>query len=235
MVNPTKNWDRIPVFGFYFKGDDVTPSVGSIKFTMTSRVSRVDGRRIYAEGETVTRTIGDTVSDAAIRDAVRDSWRAADQAVAGASFDSAAWNSWWNTMLTGAVFASFPASDDPDIVETGYQVMVTESLTSGTGKVYPIQPQLSDLAAAPRGINLGTVAVPPGSPAAPAPIYAKGKPGGVAALDGDGFLLDGAGNRVASGSGGVVSASIVAIQKMNAAQYALIATPDPNTLYVVTD
>lgn len=236
MVNPTSGWDRIPVFGFFFKGDDVTPETGNVKFSMTSRVTRVDGRRIYPEGATVTAAIGDTASDAALRDAVRDAWRAADQATAdaeGDTFDATAWNAAWNTMLAGAVFASFPANDDPNIVETGYQVTVTESLDSGTGRVYTIQPQLSDLqspAGMPPGINLGLIAVPPGSPTAPAPIYAKGKPGGVAALDAQGDVLNAAGDKVGS-----LSTTLSAIEHVTTAQYSALTTPDPTTLYVVSD
>jgi hypothetical protein len=236
MVNPTSGWDRIPVFGFYFKGDDITPETGNIKFTMTSRVTRVDGRKIYPEGATVTAIIGDTATNAAVRDAVRDAWRASDQAAAvaaGDTFDATAWNAWWDTMLPGAIFTSFAASDDPNIVETGYQVTVTEGLDSGTGRVYTIQPKLSDLqppAGMPPGINLGFIAVPPGSPTAPSPIYAKGLPGGVAALDSDGDVVDAAGDKVGS-----LSTTLTAIEHVTTAQYAALATPDPTTLYVVAD
>jgi hypothetical protein len=245
MVNPTSGWDRIPVFGFFFKGDDVTPETGNVKFAMTSRVTRVDGRKIYPEGATVTRTIGDTASDAAIRDAVRDAWRDADQAAAVAAgdvFDATAWNAGWNVMLTGAVFASFPASDDPNIVETGYQVTVTEGLDSGTGRVYTIQPQLSDLqppTGMPPGINLGFIAVPPGSPTAPAPIYAKGMPGGVAALDSDGDVVDAAGDKITGGgtvdlSGYSTTDSVTTglATKVNSSTYTagLAAKPDASAL-----
>jgi len=200
--NPSANWDAVPVWGHFFQADDVTPQAGSVRFKLMQRVTRGDGRRIYPEGATVERTIGDLSADPVTRDAVRAAWRAADEAAAvaaGGTFDGAAWDAWWNTSMTGAVFASFPASDDPDIVQTGYQVKVEERLTSGAGKVYFIQPMLAHLQTTPPGINLGLVEVPPGAPTAPAPIYAKGLAGGVAALDADGDVVDAAGAKVLAG------------------------------------
>ena len=196
MANPSKTWNQVPVWGIYLKGDDVTPVTGSVRLTFTQRVTRTDGRAIYPEGHTVERNIGDTTQDSATRNAVRAAWRAADEAADGEDFDGAAWDARWEELQAAAVFASFPASDDPDIVETGYQVKVEERLSSGTGKVYYIQPMLAHLDATPPGINLGLIEVPPGSPTVPAPIYAKGLPGGVAALSLEGDVLDAEGNVV---------------------------------------
>lgn len=198
---PTRAWNLVPVYGFWFNADDVTPQTGRLQLSLSQRVTRVDGRVIYPEGATVERTIGEHGADSATRDAVRAAWRAADEAAAaaaGETFDGAAWDAWWNTMLTGAVFASFPASDDEDIIQTGYQVRVEERLDSGTGKVYYVEPRLAHLALTPPGINLGLIDVPPGSPTAPAPIYAKGMPGGVAALDTDGDVVDASGTKLTS-------------------------------------
>lgn len=197
MPNPSTRWDKVPVYGFYFNGDDTTPLTGSVTLSFSQRVTRVDGRIIYPQGATVTRQIGDHQADAATRDAVRAEWRAADAAAAadaGETFDGAAWDAWWNVMLTGAVFVSFPASDDPDILQSGYQVRVEERLSGGSGKTFYIQPLLAHLDLVPPGINLGTIEVPPGTPTAPAPIYAKGLPGGVAALDSQGRVVDADGN-----------------------------------------
>lgn len=206
--NPSTAWDAVPVWGHFFKGDDVTPQSGSVRFTLTQRVTRTDGRRIYPEGASVDRMIGDPSGDPATRAAVRAAWRAADEAAAiaaGRVFDGPAWDAWWTVSMTGAVFASFPASDDPDIVQTGYQVKVEERLTSGTGRTYYIQPMLAHLRTTPPGINLGLVEVPPGSPTAPAPIFAKGLAGGVAALDRDGDVVNAAGVKVTAGGGGAAT------------------------------
>lgn len=181
----------MPIYGFYFNGDDITPESGRVTFTFNDRVTRVDGQRIYPNGTSVTRTIGDTQLDtasAAARDAVRAAWRAADQTAQGGAFDGAAWDARWNVLLTGAVFASVPASDDPDIVQTGYQIKVVESLNSSSGRSYYVTPLLAQIGTTPPGINLGLVDVPPGSPTVPAPIYAKGMAGGVASLDSSGLV-----------------------------------------------
>ncbi len=209
MANPNDRWNAVPVWGFYFNGDDVTPQGGKVVLTLTQRVSRVDGRRIYPEGARIERTIGDTDADPVTRDAVRAAWRAADEAKAAAAgevFDGAVWDARWNDLLKGSVFASFPASDDPDIVQTGYQVKVEERLNSGAGKIYYVQPLLAHLDGVPPGINLGLIEVPPGSPTAPAPVYAKGLPGGVAPLDADGDVVDAEGTKVKGVSAGVLAA-----------------------------
>ena len=184
-VNPSRRWDRVPVYGVYLRADD-TPLAGQIDFALPQRVQRVDGRIIYAEGASVSVTIGDMAQqDATARAVVRAAWRAADQAADGAGFNATAWDTWWDTIIVpAAVFASFPAMDDPDIVHNPDQlasVTVTERIPSG--KKYAIRPMIAHLAQPIPGINLGLVDVPPGSPTVPAPIYSKGLPGGVASLD----------------------------------------------------
>lgn len=203
MANPSTRWDFVPVFGVYLRLDD-TPSAGRITFTMPSRVTRVDGRVIYPEGASVTVTIGDTTQqDSAIRSAVRAAWRAADEASQGAGFNAVAWDTWWDDIVVpAAIFTSFPAANDPDIVQQGWSVSVSEGLTSGKGRSYAIQPLLAQLDQPIPGINLGTIEVPPGSPTVPAPMYAKGVAGGVAALDADGDVVDAGGNKVAGAGGG---------------------------------
>lgn len=209
MANPSTRWDFVPVFGVYLRLDD-SPSAGKITFTMPGRITRVDGRVIYPEGASVTVTIGDTAQqDSAIRSAVRAAWRAADQAAQGAGFDGVAWDTWWDDVVVpAAIFASFPAADDPDIVQQGWSVSVSEGLTSSKGRSYAIQPLLAHLDQPIPGINLGTIEVPPSSPTVPAPMYAKGIAGGVAALDADGDVVDAGGNKVAEAAMEAIAASI---------------------------
>ena len=133
---------------------------------------------------------------------MRAAWRAADEASQGAGFNAVAWDTWWDDIVVpAAIFASFPASDDPDIVQQGWSVSVSEGLTSGKGKSYAIQPLLAHLDQPIPGINLGAIEVPPGSATVPAPMYAKGVAGGVAALDADGDVTDATGAKIVGGSG----------------------------------
>lgn len=190
MANPTKGWDKVPVFGWYMELDGVTPKVGTVKLTLAQRVTSTDGRTIFPGG-TITATLGGTDNDTAVLNQVRAAMSAVDQAAVeagGGTFDAAAWGADWDARLPGAFFTSFPASDDPDIVEDGFQVKVEEKLASGDGKIYYITPLLADLGNPIPGVNLGTIAVPPGAPTAPAPIYQKGQPGGVASLDATGVV-----------------------------------------------
>lgn len=108
---------------------------------------------------------------------------------------------------SGSAHLQSPAIDDPDITPADWSIKVEEKLTDGSGKVYYIQPRLSDL---PNGINLASVVVPPGSPAAPPPALIKGVPGGVAGLDSDGDVVNASGQKITGGgtSGPVTSASI---------------------------
>lgn len=190
MANPSRRWDRIPIYGVYAHPGGASIG-GTVTFTFTQRVLRVDGRVIYAAGATLSVAIGDTAAqDSTIRASVRDAWRAADQAAAGESWDGLAWDVWWDDMVVpNAVFVGFPGLDDPDIVhnpENLGSVTVKEVLSAGTGRTYPIVPLMAHLDLPVPGINLGTIEVPPGSPTNPAPMYAKGVAGGVASLGLDG-------------------------------------------------
>ena len=182
VVNPSDSWDEVPVYASWLIFGD-QPDAGKVTFSVKQRINLVSGRSIYAGGAIRTVTIGDqSQQDPTVRSQVRAAMRAIDETKPG--FNSTAWDVWWDTVyVPSAIFTSFPASDDPDIVQQGYQVMVKEQLGSGAGKEYAIQLSLSMLARPIPGENLGLVDVPPGSPTAPAPIYAKGMPGGVAPLD----------------------------------------------------
>lgn len=184
MANPSNRWDFVPVWGVYLNPVTNQPSPGQITFAVSSRITRVDGRIIYPDGATVKVTVGDSAAqDSVVREAIRAAWRAYDEAN-DPSFDGTTWDVWWSdTIVPALICTRFPASDDPDIVQTGYSVTVTEALMSGGGKKYSIQPLLAQLDTEIPGINLGTVEVPPNSPSVPAPMYAKGVAGGVASLD----------------------------------------------------
>lgn len=205
MANPSKQWDLIPVYGVYLTAPGDLPMAGQVSFGLSQRVTRTDGRVIYPDGARVRVTIGNPDDqNPTIRAQVRAAWRASDEA-ADPSFDGSAWDIWWDTtVLPAAVFAGFPASDDPDISQRGWTVAVEESLTSASGKKYAIQPLLTHLDQPIPGINLGLIEVPPGSPTVPAPVYAKGVAGGVAALDTDGDVVDASGAKV-TGGGDVAS------------------------------
>lgn len=206
---PVNVWDLIPVYGVYLTAPGDLPMTGVVSFGLSQRVTRTDGRVIYADGAKVKVRIGNADDqNPAVRASVRSAWRAADEATEGESFDGAAWDVWWDTVvLPAAIFTGFPASDDPDISQRGWTVTVEESLTAASGKRYAIQPLLAHLDQPIPGINLGAVELPPGAPTAPAPVYAKGVAGGIAALDADGDVVDAAGEKV-TGSGGVVVASV---------------------------
>lgn len=199
MPYPINKWDLIPVYGVYMTAPGDTPVSGSVRFTLSQRVTRTDGRLIHPEGARVQVTIGAAdQQDATVRAAVRTAWRNADQTAQGAGFDGAAWDIWWDTVvLPAAIFTGFPASDDPDITQRGWTVSVEEAIPGG--KKYAIQPLLSQLETPIPGINLGLVEVPPGAPTVPAPVYAKGVAGGVAALDADGDVVDALGEKVTGG------------------------------------
>lgn len=201
--NPTRGWDRIPIYGWFFDNPGV-PAKGQIEFTMTQRIKRTDGRAIYAGGARKVVEIGDAEQqDPEIRAAVKLAYKALAQAEEGAAFDEAVWEQRWDAHLSAAVFTSFWAADDPDITphgagDDGYKVLVQERLSSGAGKQYHIQPLIAHLDQPLPGINLADVEVPPGAPAAPAPVYAKGQPGGVAALDADGDVVNARGLKLPS-------------------------------------
>lgn len=203
MVNPTLGWDPVPVYGWWSLNPG-EPAAGTIELLVKERIRRVDGRMIYPEGAKRRVKIGDRdAQDPDVRDAVRDAMRLVAQDEQGDDFDGTAWDARWDKNLDAAIFTSFWAADDPDITPQGYQVKVSESLISASGKVYYIEPLIADLKKAVPGVNLAMIEVPPGSPTAPAPIYAKGQRGGVAALDSvTGKVLDADGNEVTGQSGG---------------------------------
>lgn len=200
MANPTRKWDEIPVFGVYMRAPGDAPVQGVVRFALSQRILRTDGRQIYPDGAVVEVRIGvPEDQDAESRATVRAAWRAADQAADGAAFDGEAWDIWWDTkILPAAIFAKFPAADDPDVTPRDWGVTVTEVFSAG-GKIFSIQPLIAHLSNPIPGINLGTIEVPPGSPTVPAPVYAKGIAGGVAALDADGDVVDALGEKVAGG------------------------------------
>ncbi len=201
MPYPINKWDQVPVYGVFMIAPGDTPVQGNVEFKLSQRVTRTDGRHIYPDGARVKVAIGNPDDqDATIRATVRSAWRAADEAAQGSGFDGSAWDVWWDTkVLPAAIFTGFPASDDPDIAQRGWTVSVEESLTGATGRKYSIQPLLSQLATPIPGINLGMVEVPPGSPTVPAPVYAKGVPGGVPLLGVDGYVYDAFGDKVGGG------------------------------------
>lgn len=218
-MNPSLKWDLVPVFGVYMMAPGDVPVGGTVKFSLSQRITRTDGRTIYPDGAKVTATIGAAdEQDPTVRAAVRAAWRAHDEATVP-GFDGLVWDEWWDTkVLPAAIFTGFPASDDPDVQQRDWQVMVEESLSQGSGKKYAIQPLLAHLEHAIPGINLGMVEVPPDAPNVPAPVYMKGIAGGVAALDADGDVLDAGGNKI----GGVTPGDIEPI----IAQYLVDNPPD---------
>lgn len=201
MPYPINKWDLVPVYGVFMTAPGDTPVQGSVEFSLSQRVTRTDGRTIYPDGARVKVVIGNADDqDATIRAQVRTAWRAADQAAQGVGFDAAAWDIWWDTkVLPAAIFTGFPAADDPDISQRGWTVTVKEALTGATGRQYAVQPLLAQLETPIPGINLGMVEVPHGSPTVPAPVYAKGVAGGIAALDADGDVVDALGEKVSGG------------------------------------
>lgn len=203
-MNPSLKWDLVPVYGVYMVAPGDAPVQGRVEFRLSQRVTRTDGRTIYPDGAKVSATIGAAdEQDPDVRAAVRTAWRASDEAALGAGFDGPAWDVWWDTkVLPAAIFTGFPASDDPDVAQRDWRVTVKEALTGANGREYAIQPLLAHLVQPIPGINLGTVEVPPGSPTVPAPVYAKGIAGGVAALDADGDVVDAAGAKILGGGGG---------------------------------
>lgn len=193
-------WDSVPVWAVYHQMPGETPVPGKLTFSISQRITRTDGRVIYAEGARRQVTIGNPEDqDAEVRATVRAAWLALDSVAP--DFDELEWSKWWDTkILPAAVFTSFPAQDDPDIVQHDWRVKVSEGIPGG--KEYPIETLLRHLENPIPGVNLGVVEVPPGAPNAPLPVYAKGIAGGVAALDRDGDVVDSRGQKVVGGGGG---------------------------------
>lgn len=188
----TRNWDRVPVYGWYYKAPGTPDQGARLTFTITGAphgVKRVDGRAIYRAGATQEVAVGKTGDqDPDVRNRVRQALRDRDEATLGEAFDGIAWDAAWDAALPAAVFTSFYAQDDPDVTPQGFQISVTEA-TSGARRTYPIDLRLAMIDATPvPGLNLADVELPAGTPVTPAPTYAKGQPGGVAPLDGDGLV-----------------------------------------------
>ena len=188
VINPTRGWDRVGVWGSWTNPITNAPIEGIIKIALNGRIQRLDGTTIHPDGATITVTIGDLAQqDGEVREVIRGVMleEARDLAIAdGEVLDEVAWNMHWsNVIVPAAVFLRFPAMDDPDIVQ-GWSVTASESLKGGQGKTYAIHPLLTQ----PAGVNLNRVEVPPGSPSNPAPFYGKGIPGGVAPLDANGLV-----------------------------------------------
>ena len=181
---------------------------------------------IYAGGAAESVTIGDTsqhdlIARNLVRQAMRDEAEAATT-TAGGTFDGPAWDAAWDAALDRMVCVSFPANDDPDITPQGWQVKVDETLNSGAGRVYYIEPSLVVLAQTVPCLNLADVESP-GDPHIPGAVFAKGQPGGVAALDADGDVNDAAGQKVGVGgysppAGGIPETDLAAAvqTKLNA-------------------
>lgn len=201
----TRNWDRVPVYGWYYKAPGTPDQGARLTFTITGAphgVKRVDGRAIYRAGATQEVAVGKTEDqDPDVRNRVRQALRDRDEATLGEAFDGIAWDAAWDAALPAAVFTSFYAQDDPDVTPQGFQISVTEA-TSGARRTYPIDLRLAMIDATPvPGLNLADVELPAGTPVTPAPTYAKGQPGGVAPLDGDGLVPT---EHLPGGGGGAV-------------------------------
>lgn len=116
--------------------------------------------------------------------------------------------------VNGSIATAFPASDDPDITPNGWLIKVEERLDGGGGKVYYIEPKLSDL---PDGINLNLIVVPDNAPSAPPPAYMRGVAGGLAALNPAGQVVDADGVPVGGGGGGSGSATLAGLTDVDTA------------------
>lgn len=98
-----------------------------------------------------------------------------------------------------------PATDDPDIAESGWQVQIEVTPANGTLEKFSLDIPVANRPVADGGnglgINLRTVIVSSVLPASH-PVYKAGVPGGVALLDVDGDVIDAAGVKVVGGGGG---------------------------------
>lgn len=90
----------------------------------------------------------------------------------------------------GTISTTFPAADDPDIMPSDWTVKVDEKLSDNSGLTYYIAPTLAG-----GEIKLGSIIHP--TIAQPASSLIKGVPGGVAALDSSGQVVDANGDPVA--------------------------------------
>lgn len=97
---------------------------------------------------------------------------------------------------TGTIHTTFPAVDDPNIVQQEWKVKVTEKI-AGQAAEYWIQPRLAHLDLTPPGLNLGNVIKEEAQ--TPTAALIRGMPGGVAGLDADGDVIDAFGRKVTGG------------------------------------
>ena len=102
---------------------------------------------------------------------------------------------------TGSVSVNLPAVDDPDISPDNWSIKIEEKFTGLTGRTYYIQPTLAMLELDPPGLNLCTIILDDNN-SKPTIAEMKGVPGGVAALNDQGKVVDASGNVVGGGSGG---------------------------------
>jgi hypothetical protein len=93
----------------------------------------------------------------------------------------------------GHFSVALPATDDPDISPVAWTYRVEETFADGGNATYALS---VPLASAGAGIDLTSVVVPSAAIPDTAPQL-RGIPGGVAALDPSGQVIDGAGNPVA--------------------------------------
>lgn len=104
----------------------------------------------------------------------------------------------------GRIAVAFPGNDDPAIVQKGWSVKVTERIDGKTAETYYIQPSLLHLLLTPAGLNLGTVLKE--NAQSPSPALVRGVPGGVAALDADGDVIDADGVKVSTAPAAILGA-----------------------------
>lgn len=193
MPNPSRKWDQIPVYAWYYQRPGV-PSVGSVVLTVSERVHATDGRKeIYPAGAQFVVGIGKTEDqDPAARAEIHDAMKVEAEAAASAAsetWDPIEWETEWDAALSAAIFTYAYLSDDPNVSPNGWQLKVEEKIGGQSVKPYYVEPLSALLLNDVPGINLGTYELPPGSAVTPAPIYAKGQAGGIAALSINGFPM----------------------------------------------
>lgn len=107
---------------------------------------------------------------------------------------------------SGHVEIQIPAVDDPDNFPANWSVKVTERLAAGGGLTYYIQPTLAMVAG---GLNLRSLVLD-STNSTPAPALTKGVPGGLAALNANGDVVNAAGDTVVVASGTPTDGQILA-------------------------
>lgn len=103
-----------------------------------------------------------------------------------------------------------PATDDPDNDQVGWKLQIDVTLTGVGVESYQIDVPVANRPSADGGnglgVNLRTVALPPGGPVSALGNYRIGEPGGLAMLDSDGDVVDSDGNKVTGTGGGAWAA-----------------------------